>query len=121
MVKRQSGDFGRLFGAQKSIPTKVLVGQSDCRIALLLHNQDGAVQRWNLLIPRLNISILSTTMKGVLLGALVQLGYRSPTEDKEEAILGFVKGCGVFVSLSTMVNRCVNASLLFFLTTRSST
>ena len=39
-------------------------------------------------------------LKGTLLGVLVQLECKSPTEDEEEAIFNFVKGPDVFVSLS---------------------
>ena len=52
------------------------------------------------LIPRLNVSVPLVVVEGALLGAFVQLGYRSLNrKDKEEAILEFVKGRDVFVSL----------------------
>ena len=52
-------------------------------------------------IPRLNVSVPSAVVRGAILGAFGQLEYKSPTGDQEEAILEFVKGHDVFVSLPT--------------------
>ena len=41
--ERWSGDFGRLSLSQKSIPARIPAGQSNCRIAQLLHDHD---RRW---------------------------------------------------------------------------
>ena len=67
-------------------------------------------------IPRLNVSVPSAIVKGLLLGALVQLGYKSPTEDEEKAILDFIKGCNIFVSLSTGEGKslCLRQSSVHF-------
>ena len=59
--------------------------------------------------------------KGTLLGALVQLGYKSPTDD-EEVILDVVKGHNIFVSLSAgRANRCAYTSLMFIFDNTGST
>ena len=44
-------------------------------------------------------------VKGALPVALVQLGYKSLTEDEEEAILDFIKGHNIFASLSTGMGK----------------
>ena len=103
--RRRSGDFGRLFQAWKSIPTKIPVGQSDCRIALCCITKMALCEDG---IPRLNISVPSAVVEDVL-GALVQLQYTNPTED-EEATLDF----------STWVGKslCLRQSSVHFDNTR---
>ena len=53
-------------------------------------------------------------VKGVLLGALVQLGYKSPTKDSEEAILDVVKGSDNFV-LGVGISLYLRQSSVHFL------
>ena len=68
----------------------------------------------NVLIPRLKISVPSAVVKGVLLGALVQLGCKSPTENQDQAILEFIKERYIFVSHSTGVGQSLcHANLPF--------
>ena len=55
-------------------------------------------------------------LKGALLGVLVQLECKSPTEDEEEAILDFIKGRDIFVTLSTGEGKllCLRQSFIHF-------
>ena len=55
-------------------------------------------------------------LKGALLGVLIQLECKSPTEDEEEAIFNFVKGHDVFVSLSAGEGKllCLHQSYIHF-------
>ena len=46
---------------------------------------------------------------GAITGAFVQLGYEKPTASQEEAILEFVKGRDVFVSLPTGDKRTLDS------------
>ena len=52
-------------------------------------------------IPRLAARLPSATVNNAILEAFVMLGYEKPTVDQEEAILDFIKGRDVFVSLPT--------------------
>ena len=45
--------------------------------------------RWNLLIPRLNVSAPSVMVKGTLIEALVQLEYKSPTKKPKICLLHY--------------------------------
>ena len=53
-------------------------------------------------------------VKGALPVALVQLGYKSLTEDKEEAIFDFIKGHNSLLLFQRgWANRCAYASIPF--------
>ena len=52
-------------------------------------------------ILRLSVGLPAEVVSGAITGAFVDLGYTSPTANQEEAILEFVKGHDVFVSLPT--------------------